>query len=90
MITEKQNDLISVIVPVFNGHDYLRQCVQSVLAQTHKNLQVILVDDASTDDSLSIANGFAANDDRVTVIARPANGGQSAARNTGLEAAKGT
>lgn len=79
---------ISVIIPVYNVERYLRPCVECVLSQSHKNLQVILVDDGSTDSSGSICDGYAASDSRVQVIHKQ-NGGLSDARNAGLHTAIG-
>lgn len=81
-------DKISVIVPVWNAHEYLDRCVESILAQTYKNLEVLLVDDGSTDDSLDICRGYAQRDGRVQVFHKE-NGGQASARNYGLERATG-
>ncbi|MBQ1269403.1 MAG: glycosyltransferase family 2 protein, partial [Clostridia bacterium] len=58
-------DLISVIVPVYNAHKTLHRCLGSILNQTHKNIEVITVDDASQDDSLSILHDYAKKDSRV-------------------------
>lgn len=80
--------LISVVVPVYNVAPYLAQCLDSLIHQTYSNLQIILVNDGSTDDSLSICERYATNDKRIIVINRP-NGGLSAARNTGLAYATG-
>lgn len=77
---------VGVIVPVYNVAEYLRPCVESILAQTHSNLEVILVDDGSTDASGEMCDKFAEHDRRVRVIHRP-NGGLSAARNSGIDAA---
>lgn len=82
------NARISVIVPVYNVEEYLSRCVDSILAQTHSNLEVILVDDGAKDASGSICDGYAAQDPRVKVIHKK-NGGLSSARNRGLEAAGG-
>ena len=76
--------LISVIVPVYNTEKYIEKCVMSILNQTYKNLEIILIDDGSTDNSAHICDSFAEKDDRVTVIRQP-NGGVSSARNTGLD-----
>ena len=82
-------DLVSVIVPVYNSKDYLEECIKSIINQTYINLQIILVDDASTDISGQICDNFAKQDSRIQVIHRKKNGGQSCARNTGLKHAKG-
>ncbi len=78
---------ISVIVPVYNAEIYLRQCVESVLAQTYSDWELILVDDGSTDGSGLICDGFAASDDRINVVHR-SNGGLSIARNVGIDLAR--
>ncbi|KAB7790326.1 glycosyltransferase family 2 protein [Bifidobacterium leontopitheci] len=80
--------LVSVIVPVYNAEQYLRHCVDSILAQSHRNLEVILVDDGATDSSPAICDEYAAADPRVTVI-HQTNGGISKAQNAGLDAAHG-
>ena len=80
--------LISVIVPVYNSASYLPRCVESILAQTHKRLEVILINDGSTDKSGKICDGYAARDERVCVYHQE-NSGVSAARNVGLDIAKG-
>ena len=80
--------LVSVIIPVYNMERYLKQCLDSVLNQTYQKLQIILVDDGSTDRCPQICEQYAAMDQRVEVIHRK-NGGLTAARNTGLAAVKG-
>lgn len=80
--------MISVIVPVFNAGEWLEPCVRSVLDQSERDLELILVDDGSTDGSGANCDMYAAADDRVVVIHRE-NGGVSRARNTGLDCANG-
>lgn len=83
-----QSGLVSVIVPVYNIEPYLSECVESILRQTYRSLQILLVDDGSTDGCPSLCDRFAEEDSCVKVIHRD-NGGLSAARNTGLDASKG-
>ena len=80
--------LISVIVPVYNVEKYLEKCVSSIVNQTYKNLEIMLVDDGSTDSSGKMCDEFAKKDDRIKVIHKP-NGGLSDARNSALKIAKG-
>ena len=80
--------LVSVIVPVYNVENYLRQCLDSITGQTLKNIEVICVDDSSTDSSKQILEEYAEKDERVKVITQP-NKGAGAARNNGLSVAKG-
>ena len=82
------NDRISVIIPVYNVAQYLPECMNSILNQDHRNLEVILIDDGSKDDSGTICDGYAAADSRVKVIHQQ-NGGAAAAKNTGLRMATG-
>ena len=79
---------VTVIVPVYNGEKSLRRCADSILAQDHKDLEVILVDDGSKDDSFAIISEYAKKDERVVPVHKE-NGGVSAARNTALSLAKG-
>ncbi len=80
--------LVSVIIPVYNVELYLSKCIESVKKQTYENLEIILVDDGSTDNSGRLCDKFALNDSRIIVIHKE-NGGLSSARNAGLEAANG-
>ena len=82
------NVLISVIIPIYNVEKYLRRCVDGILAQTYRNLEVILVDDASPDGCGAICDAYAAQDPRVVVIHQK-NKGLSGARNAGIDIAKG-
>ena len=79
---------ISVIVPIFNAGAYLAKCIESLIHQPYTALQIILVNDGSTDDSLAIAQQYAAQDSRIEVYTQT-NQGQSVARNLGLQYAKG-
>ena len=81
-------DKISVIVPVWNAHDYLERCIDSIINQTYNNLEILLVDDGSTDDSLEICERYAKQDNRVRVFHKE-NGGQASARNFALEYSTG-
>lgn len=86
-IQEKQ-ELISVIIPVYQVEKYLSRCLDSVINQTYKNLEIILVDDGSTDASGDICDEYAKKDDRIKVIHKE-NGGLSSARNVGLDIMQG-
>ena len=79
---------ISIIVPVYNTEKYLDRCIQSILAQTYTDFELLLVDDGSTDSSGAICDKYAAEDSRVRVFHKE-NGGASAARNLGLDNAQG-
>ena len=76
----QNNPLISIVVPVYNVEKYLKKCIQSIINQTYKNLEIILVDDGSTDNSGKICDEFAQKDNRIKVIHKT-NGGLSDARN---------
>lgn len=80
--------LISVIIPVYNILDCLERCVSSVCAQTYPNLEILLVDDGSTDGTERLCEELAARDSRIRVFHKP-NGGSSSARNLGIERARG-
>lgn len=80
--------LISVIIPVYKVEDYLRECVQSVLDQTYRNIEIILIDDGSPDKCPLICDNFAMRDTRIQVIHKE-NGGLASARNVGIDIAKG-
>lgn len=82
------NDLVSVIVPVYNVEKYLRKCIDSILGQTYENIEIILVDDGSLDNCPAICDEYAEKDKRITVIHKE-NGGLSSARNVGIDIANG-
>lgn len=81
------SDLVSVILPTFNSAPYIEATLRSACEQTYPSLEIIVVDDGSTDDTVSIVNAI--NDPRVRLIERPENGGAGAARNVGISAATG-
>ncbi len=80
--------LVSVIVPVYNVEKYIGECLTSVVRQSYSNLEILIVDDCATDRSVSIAEGYLA-DNRVRIIRHAVNRGLGPSRNTGLDAAKG-
>jgi len=80
--------LISVIAPVYNAEKYLNKCIESVIHQTYKNVELILINDGSTDNSADICNEYALSDNRIKVIST-SNNGPGAARNIGIENSKG-
>lgn len=80
--------LISVIIPAYNVADYLSRCLDSLLVQSWKELELIVVDDGSTDGTSGLADDYTLRDSRVRVI-HQANGGVSSARNAGLAASRG-
>jgi len=84
----KYNDLISLVVPVYNVEMYLERCIESILNQDYKNLEIILVDDGSTDSSGKICDKYKKRDNRIRVIHK-SNGGLSSARNCGIKNAHG-
>ena len=83
-----QNPRISVIVPVYNVEQYLPRCVESILAQIYENLEILLVDDGTKDNSGAICDAYARQDARVKAIHKK-NGGLSSARNVGLDICTG-
>lgn len=88
MTVNTQDELISIIIPVYKVEKYLEKCINSIIGQTYTNLQIILVDDGSPDNSGKICDKYAKKDSRVEVIHK-SNGGLSEARNSGIERAKG-
>lgn len=82
------NELISIVIPIYGVEKYLRQCLDSVINQTYKDLEIILVDDGSTDGSPGICDEYAAKDSRIVVIHKE-NGGRVSARKVGVQKAHG-
>ncbi|HBF68620.1 MAG TPA: hypothetical protein DDW20_04825 [Firmicutes bacterium] len=85
---EENQPLVSIVIPVYNVQDYLMECVDSAVEQTYKNLEIILVDDGSTDKSVSLCDEWKNKDSRIKVIHK-INGGLSDARNVGIKECKG-
>lgn len=85
---DRYDELVSVIIPIYNVEQYLEPCIKSILTQTYDNLEIILVDDGSTDESLAICDRYRELDNRIIVIHK-SNSGLSDARNAGLNRARG-
>ena len=79
---------LSIVIPVYNVEDYVAKCLDSLINQTYSNLEIICVNDGSTDNSLKILNRYKEKDKRIIVIDKP-NGGVSSARNTGIDVSNG-
>ena len=84
-----ENPKISIIIPVYNVEQYLRHCLDSIINQTYKNLEIICIDDGSTDNSGKICEEYTSKDNRIKVIHKE-NGGISSARNVGLSLLTGS
>lgn len=87
--SDSAKPLISVIVPVYNAEAWLEQCLESIIRQTYTALQIICIDDASSDNSFAILSKYAALDPRIELIRQESNKGLSAARNAGISKARG-
>ena len=83
------SEVISIIIPIYKVEKYLPECLNSIINQTYRNLEIILMDDASPDSCGEICDRYAAQDQRIRVIHMEENGGQAAARNTGMDLASG-
>ena len=81
--------MISIVVPIYNGEKYIEDCLKSIFNQTYEEWEMILIDNASTDDSLKICKSYAAKDDRIQLLHQHHNVGVSVARNLGMEKARG-
>ena len=86
---KEDNPLISVIIPVYNVEKYLEQCLDSVVNQSYKNLEIICINDYSEDNSLEILNCYAKNDNRIIILNNTKNIGLGYTRNMGLNYANG-
>ncbi len=85
---KKELPLVSIVVPVYNVSDYVLKCLESLVTQSYNNIEILVIDDGSTDNSGEICDDFAKNDARIKVIHKK-NGGLSSARNAGIKRAKG-
>lgn len=81
-------DLVSIIVPIYNSNKYIKRCIDSIINQKYKNIEILLIDDGSTDNSLELCNEYKGKDSRVSIISRK-NMGVSFTRNEGIEKARG-
>lgn len=88
VIMNEGKHMISIIVPIYNSEKWLQRCVESLVAQTYQDIEILLINDGSTDNSINICKKFAEDDQRVIVIDKP-NEGVSATRNLGIKTAKG-
>ena len=86
--TNMEKGLVSIITPVYNGEKYVGETIRSVLNQTYRNWEMIVVDDGSKDHSASIVREFAGQDNRIQLVQQP-NGGSASARNNGIRRANG-
>lgn len=85
---ENENKLVSIVIPIYNAEKYLRRCLDSTLTQTYSNIEVVCVNDGSTDNSLNILKDYQSKDSRIKIIDKE-NAGVSAARNDGIRQSKG-
>lgn len=86
---EEKRPLISVVMPLYNAEKYIGESIESILGQSEGDFELIIVDDASTDASLSIARAYAARDERIVLLRNAVNGGAAFTRNRALDAARG-
>ncbi|MCI8778348.1 MAG: glycosyltransferase family 2 protein [Bacilli bacterium] len=84
----KKNELISIIIPVYNTEDYLDKCLSSIINQTYKNIEIIIIDDGSTDNSKKIIKQYMNKDCRISYYYQN-NSGVAIARNSGIDKAQG-
>lgn len=81
--------LVTIVIPIYNVERYIRQCLESVIAQTYKNLEILCVDDKGSDGSIEIVNSLLVKDSRIRILRHNKNLGLGPARNTGIKAATG-
>ena len=85
----EDKELVSIIIPVYNVEKYIEKCLRSVMFQTYRNIEIIVVNDKTPDNSMDIVRRLAAEDNRIVIFEHEVNSKQGAARNTGLKACKG-
>jgi len=85
----KQNELVSIIIPIYKVENYLEKCIESLINQSYTNIEIILINDASPDNSIEICNKYKNIDPRIIIINKLVNEGVSEARNSGLDLCKG-
>lgn len=81
--------MISVIVPIYNVQNYIAECLESIISQTYRDLEIICVDDCGLDNSISIVKKYMKKDDRIKLVHHEENQGLGGARNTGISVANG-
>ena len=86
---DKMNELVSIIVPAYNAEAYLNRCIDSILSQTYRNIEIILVDDGSTDNTPVLCDEYSEQHKDIIKVIHKENGGVSSARNIGIETASG-
>src|SRR5574344_1639183 len=84
-----QKELVSIIVPVYNAEKFIGETIESVLNQTYKNFELLLVDDCSKDKSVDVINKYVQKDKRIKLICNKNNSGAALSRNIGIDASKG-
>lgn len=82
------NKLVSVVVPIYNSERYIAECIESIIKQTYKNIEIILINDGSKDNSIKVCEKYSKEDTRINIISKD-NGGVSDARNVGIEKSRG-
>lgn len=83
-----ENGLVSIVIPVYNSEKYLSECIDSILSQRYSNIEILIIDDESKDNSMQICREYEASDKRIKILHQK-NGGIGKARNTGLKNAVG-
>ena len=86
---DKMNELVSIIVPAYNAEAYLNRCIDSILSQTYRNIEIILVDDGSTDNTPVLCDEYSEQHKDIIKVIHKENGGVSSARNIGIDTASG-